>query len=88
MKMFIEKNDLEIFTLPCEPGAERFAATAHLVVDISDVLPYLNAALQGAIYHKQANALTWKTGIKLSKMEMLKGKKPYKSPSKISKSSS
>lgn len=60
--MLIEKFDLEVFTPPCEPGAERFAAKAHLEVDISEVLPYLNATLRGAIYHPGANALTWKKG--------------------------
>ena len=60
--MLIEKYDLEVFTPPCEPGAERYAARARLVVDISEVLPYLNATLRGAVYHKAANALTWKKG--------------------------
>jgi ArsR family metal-binding transcriptional regulator len=58
----IEEFDLEVFTPPCEPGAERFAAKAHLKVDISATLPYLNATLRGAVYHPQANALTWKKG--------------------------
>lgn len=60
--MLIEKYDLEVFTPPCEPGAERFSAIARLNVDISAVMPYLNAALRGAIYYKQANSLTWKKG--------------------------
>jgi len=60
--MLIENYDLDVFTPPCEPGAERFSATARLNVDISEVLPYLNAILRGAVYHKQANALTWKKG--------------------------
>ncbi len=58
----IKTYELRVFTPPCEPGAERFAATASLVVDISDVLPYLNATLRGAVYHKAANSLTWKKG--------------------------
>jgi len=58
----IEKYDLEVFTPPCDPGAERYAARARLAVDISEVLPYLNATLRGAIYHPGANALTWKKG--------------------------
>jgi ArsR family metal-binding transcriptional regulator len=33
-----------------------------LTADISAVLPYLNAALRGAVYHPAANALTWKKG--------------------------
>jgi ArsR family metal-binding transcriptional regulator len=60
--MLIEKYDLEVFTPPCDPGAERYAARARLTADISEVLPYLNATLRGAIYHPGANALTWKKG--------------------------
>lgn len=60
--MLIEKYDLEVFTPPCEPGAERYAAIARLTTDISAVLPYLNAILRGAVYLQSANALTWKKG--------------------------
>lgn len=60
--MLIEKYDLEVFTPPCEPGAERFSAIARLTVDISEALLYLNATLRGAVYHPAANALTWKKG--------------------------
>jgi ArsR family metal-binding transcriptional regulator len=58
--MLIEHYDLKVFTPPCDPGAERFSAFAELTVDISEVLPYLNTTLRGAIYHRSANALTWK----------------------------
>mgnify|MGYP001026492090 FL=1 len=58
--MLIEKYDLEIFTPPCDPGAERYSARARLIVDIAEILPYLNATLRGAIYHPSASALTWK----------------------------
>jgi len=60
--MLIEKYDLEVFTPPCEPGAERYAARVRLTADITEVLPYLNATLRGAVYHQTANALTWKKG--------------------------
>ncbi len=60
--MLIETYDLEVFTPPCEPGAERYAARARLNVDISAVLPYLNATLRGAVYLPEARALTWKKG--------------------------
>lgn len=60
--MLIENYDLEVFTPPCEPGAERYAARARLMVDISDALPYLNSTLSGAVYHQKAQALTWKKG--------------------------
>jgi len=60
--LLIDHYDLEVFTPPCDPGAERYAARARLTVDISEILPYLNATLRGAIYHPGANALTWKKG--------------------------
>jgi ArsR family metal-binding transcriptional regulator len=60
--MIIETYGVEVFTPPCDPGAERFAARALLSVDISAVLPYLNATLRGAVYTQSANALTWKKG--------------------------
>jgi ArsR family metal-binding transcriptional regulator len=60
--VLIEQYELDVFTPPCEPGAERYAAKALLAVDISEVLPYLNATLRGAVYHRAARALTWKKG--------------------------
>jgi ArsR family metal-binding transcriptional regulator len=60
--MLIPGYDIEVFTPPCDPGAERFSARALLTVDISEVLPYLNATLRGAVYTQAASALTWKKG--------------------------
>jgi len=60
--MLIEHYDLDIYTPPCDPGAERFSAKALLLTDISEALPYLNATLRGAIYTQAAAALTWKKG--------------------------
>ncbi len=60
--MLIEEYGVEVFTPPCEPGAERYSARARLTKDISESLPYLNAALRGAVYLPEAKALTWKKG--------------------------
>ncbi len=61
--MLIDRYDVEVFTPPCDLGAERFTAKARLTADISDVLPYLNATLPGATYYPAAQALIWrKTG--------------------------
>ena len=60
--MLIEHYDLEVYTPPCDPGSERYAARVRLTVDISEVLPYLNATLHGAFYFPGAKALTWKNG--------------------------
>src|SRR4030067_477494 len=58
--MLIGLYELEIFTPACEPGAERYVARARIEEDISEVLPYLNATLRGAVYYGEAQALTWK----------------------------
>jgi ArsR family metal-binding transcriptional regulator len=60
--MLVETFDLEVFTPPCDPGAERFAARARLNAPITEALPYLNAVLRGAVYNPAAGALTWKKG--------------------------
>jgi hypothetical protein len=58
--MLIPTYELDVFTPPCDPGAERFSAIAYLPDDISEVLPYLNATLLGAVYTESAHTLTWK----------------------------
>lgn len=60
--MLIKDYDLEVFTPPCDPGAEKWCAIARLRVDISEILPYLNATLPGSRYHHAAKALTWQEG--------------------------
>lgn len=60
--MLIEDYDLEVESVPCEPGAEEFAAIVRLNVDIGPVLPYLNRTLRGARYIAQAPSLQWKKG--------------------------
>jgi len=58
--MLIENYDLDVKTIPCEPGAAAFSATVRLKVDISPALPYLNRVLHGAMYNTQAPSLAWK----------------------------
>lgn len=58
--MLISTYDLDVFTPPCDPGAVRYSAIAHLHVDIAEALPYLNATLRGAVYNKAAPALSWR----------------------------
>jgi len=60
--MLIEQYEIRLESPPCDPGSERWSAFARLNTDISAVLPYLNARLQGAIYDHKAQVLTWRTG--------------------------
>jgi len=58
----IRDYDVELVEPPCIPGAPRWAAKAHLRRDIGEVLPYLNARLQGCQYYHEARALIWRNG--------------------------
>jgi ArsR family metal-binding transcriptional regulator len=60
--MLLQTYSLNVFSPPCEPGAERWSVKAALDDDIGDALPYLNATLKGAIYNHAARALTWRMG--------------------------
>jgi ArsR family metal-binding transcriptional regulator len=60
--MLIEEYDLQVESMPCEPGSEELAAIVRFNVDISTVLPYLNRTLRGAVYVAQAPSLAWKKG--------------------------
>ena len=58
--MLIPSYELDVFTPPCEPGAERFSAMAFLPGDIREAFPYLNATLSGAAYNAAVPCLGWK----------------------------
>ena len=60
--MLIEEYDLEVASVPCEPGSEYLGAIVRLNVDIGPFLPYLNRTLSGAVYSDKAPSLAWKKG--------------------------
>lgn len=60
--MLVKNYELEVISPPCDPGAERWNAIAHLSDDINAVLPYLNATLKGCIYDHKARIITWQRG--------------------------
>ena len=51
---------LELSEPPCIPGADTWNAKAILEDSIVAVLPYLNAVLRGADYHRDSEILIWK----------------------------
>jgi len=53
---------LELSEPPCIPGADTWNAKAILEDSIAPVLPYLNAALRGADYHRDSQVVIWKGG--------------------------
>ena len=60
--MLLQSYTLDVFSPPCDPGAERWSVKAALADDIGDALPYLNTTLKGAIYNHAAHALTFRMG--------------------------
>ena len=55
----IQGYRLELATPECFPTTTVWRAKAHLQDDISDVLPYLNATLEGGDYDHGAKVLLW-----------------------------
>jgi len=60
LQKLISDYELELHTPPCIPGAATWSARASLKTDISAVLPYLNAQLEGADYDHDTGILIWK----------------------------
>jgi ArsR family metal-binding transcriptional regulator len=58
--MLITSYELEVGISTHSVQEFEYEATAHLAVDISAVLPYLNAALNRATYAPNGPALSWR----------------------------
>ena len=63
--MLLHSYRLEIFNNECMPGAMSVQCHAHLEEDVSEVLPYLNAALGGFEYIKDPPSVTFRLHGKL-----------------------
>jgi len=54
-------KNIQTFYPPCRPGeAQWINLTASLDVDISEVFPFLNATIQGAIYDPNSRTIAFK----------------------------
>jgi len=54
-------NDIKIIkTMPCIAIPERIRFIAELDRDISEIMPYLNAVIEGAIYNHEGKNITLK----------------------------
>jgi ArsR family metal-binding transcriptional regulator len=60
----IHGYSLKLIEPPCVPGADTWSAKAYLEDDITDVLPYLNAELEGADYYHDSKVLILDDGTK------------------------
>ena len=57
--MLIESYELEITVATHSTEQFEYEAIAHLVVDIREALPYLNATLSRALYVPSRPSLSW-----------------------------
>lgn len=58
----IQRYTIDLSTPGCSPGSDWYHATILLEEDIAEVLPYLNAVLQGRLdYNKRAGVLLWES---------------------------
>jgi ArsR family metal-binding transcriptional regulator len=63
--MLLETYRLEIFNSRCNPGAMAVHCFAHLEQDVSEAIPYLNAALGGFNVTKDPPSVTFRSQGKL-----------------------
>jgi ArsR family metal-binding transcriptional regulator len=58
----IEEFNIELCNPACHKGASVWSAIARLSRDVSEVMPYLNAVLEKAVYDQENDYLIWKEG--------------------------
>lgn len=56
----VSTYDFKLVSPGCHPGANSWSIKLSLDQDISEVLPLLNAELEGANYDHKAHCLVWK----------------------------
>lgn len=56
--MFVSKIDI-LFIEPCYADPEKIRLKAELDADIGELMPYLNAVIEGAIYNQKVPVITF-----------------------------
>jgi len=60
--MLINDYKMDLFCPPCDPGSEAWVATVHVDVDLSALIPYMNAVVKNGYYDPDLPTLVWKEG--------------------------
>lgn len=60
--MLINDYKMDLFCPPCNPGSEAWVATVHVDVDLSALIPYMNAVVKNGYYDPDLPTLVWKEG--------------------------
>jgi len=62
VEMLINDYEMDLFCPPCDPGSEAWVATVHVGADLSELMPYMNAAVKNGYYDPDLPTLVWKEG--------------------------
>lgn len=62
LEVLIEGYQLELSAPECMPEVPVWSASAHIQNDVSEVMPYLNAVLDRALYDSDNQYIIWKEG--------------------------
>jgi ArsR family metal-binding transcriptional regulator len=60
--MLIDCCEMDLYCPACDPGAETWAATVATVVDLSELMPYVNAVVEKGEYSPRVPTLVWRQG--------------------------
>jgi len=58
--MLIENYQIELSCPACEPGSEVWVATVTTSVELSELMPYVNAVVQKGEYTPGVPTLVWR----------------------------
>jgi ArsR family metal-binding transcriptional regulator len=60
--VLIDGYEIDLYCPACDPGAEVWAATVTTVVELSELMPYVNAVVEKGDYTPSVPALIWREG--------------------------
>lgn len=60
--MLIDGYEMDLYCPACDPGAEAWAATVTTVVELSELMPYVNAVVEKGDYTPSVPTLVWRQG--------------------------
>lgn len=60
--MLIDGYEIDLYCPACDPGAEVWAATVTTVVELCELMPYVNAVVEKGEYTPSVPTLVWREG--------------------------
>jgi ArsR family metal-binding transcriptional regulator len=60
--MLIDSYEIDLYCPACHPGAEAWAATVDTIVELSELMPYVNGAVEKGEFSPSVPTLVWRKG--------------------------